>query len=86
MRPIPVLTPHRLTTAEILYHMPDHPGLLQSFIWQHSDRAPEFPRLMTFLEYWKDNIDAALHSVTVSHADLAGPKEFRYADASFSLH
>ena len=24
----------RLTTAEVLYYMPDHPELLQSFIWQ----------------------------------------------------
>ncbi|HJS33815.1 MAG TPA: Usg family protein, partial [Alphaproteobacteria bacterium] len=23
---------YRLTTAEIIYRMPDHPGLLQSFI------------------------------------------------------
>ena len=26
------LNDYRLTTAEILYHMPDHPALLQSFI------------------------------------------------------
>jgi hypothetical protein len=25
---------YRLTTAEIIYHMPDHPDLLQTFIWQ----------------------------------------------------
>jgi uncharacterized protein Usg len=35
----------RLTTAEILYHLPDHPGLLQTFIWQKLDRAPAFPEL-----------------------------------------
>lgn len=33
----------RLTTAEILYHMPDHPGMLQSFVWQKLDHAPAFP-------------------------------------------
>lgn len=33
----------RLITAEILYHMPDHPGVLQTFIWQKLDRAPTFP-------------------------------------------
>jgi len=27
------LNGYRLTTAEILYHMPDHPYLLQSFVW-----------------------------------------------------
>ena len=25
---------YRLTTAEILYRMPDHPAILQTFIWQ----------------------------------------------------
>jgi len=35
----------RLTTAEILYHLPDHPGVLQTFIWQKLDRAPGFPEL-----------------------------------------
>ena len=29
---------YRLTTAEILYYMPDHPDLLQSFLWQTYDR------------------------------------------------
>ncbi|MCB0177573.1 MAG: aspartate-semialdehyde dehydrogenase, partial [Anaerolineae bacterium] len=26
-----------LTTARILYRLPDHPGLLQEFIWQTHD-------------------------------------------------
>ena len=43
----------RLTTAEILYHMPDHPGVLQTFIWQKIDLAPEFPELTRFLDFWR---------------------------------
>ena len=35
---------YRLTTAEILYHLPDHPGLLQSYLWQDYDLAPAFRR------------------------------------------
>ena len=35
----------RLTTAEILYHLPDHPSLLQSYIWQAYDLAPAFPKI-----------------------------------------
>ena len=35
-----------LTTAEILYRMPDHRHLLQSYIWQEYDLAPKFPRLI----------------------------------------
>ena len=34
-----------LTTAEILYRLPDHPSLLQSFVWQEYDVHPRFPRL-----------------------------------------
>ena len=30
---------YRLTTAEILYRLPDHPSLLQSYIWQEYDLA-----------------------------------------------
>ena len=41
----------RMTTAEILYHMPDHPGILQSFIWQKLDMPPEFPKLHKFLDF-----------------------------------
>jgi len=29
-----VLKGYSLFTAEILYHLPDHPRLLQSFVWQ----------------------------------------------------
>ncbi len=59
----------RLTTAEILYHMPDHPALLQSFVWQQMDRAPRYPRLSKFLEFWHANLDGAVHSVTVAEAE-----------------
>ena len=32
-----MLKGYRLTTAEILYRMPDHPDLLQTFLWQELD-------------------------------------------------
>lgn len=28
---------YRLATAEITYRLPDHPSLLQTFVWQHYD-------------------------------------------------
>ena len=34
-----------LTTASILYRMPDHRSILQEFIWQEYDLAPRFPEL-----------------------------------------
>lgn len=77
---------YRLTTAEILYRMPDHPGLLQSFVWQQLDRAPDFPGLTRFLDYWRCNLDAELHSVRVGSAELFRAPEIRTAQAEFRLH
>ena len=39
---------YRLTMAEIIYHLPDYPDLLQSFIWQTMDIAPTFPSIRKF--------------------------------------
>jgi uncharacterized protein Usg len=76
----------RLTTAEILYHLPDHPGLLQTFIWQKLDHAPAFPELHRFLDFWRRDIEGPLHSVRVASAALTKPVGFRYADGEFRLH
>jgi uncharacterized protein Usg len=70
---------YRLTTAEILYHLPDHPDLLQSFVWQELDLAPAFPVLRKFLTFWTRNLDGKLHSVRVAHAELIKPAQFRIA-------
>ncbi|HVA11697.1 MAG TPA: Usg family protein [Stellaceae bacterium] len=77
---------YRLTTAEILYHLPDHPHLVQSFVWQQLDIAPQFPELHRFLDFWKHNIEGKLHSVQVAHATLIGPAKLRHAQVSLSLH
>jgi uncharacterized protein Usg len=76
----------RLTTAEILYRMPDHPSVLQTFIWQKLDRAPGFPELSRFLEFWKREIEGPLHAVRVASAALVEPVELRYAEGVFRLH
>jgi len=39
---------YRLITAEILYHLPDYPKLLQAYIWQAFDLAPRYPALHQF--------------------------------------
>jgi len=80
------LKDYRLTTAEILYHMPDHPDLLQTFIWQDLDIAPRFPVLRRFLDFWARSLDGKLHSVRVASTGLIRPAEFRYADACLTLH
>lgn len=77
---------YRLTTAEILYHLPDHPDLLQSFIWQHLDMAPDYPALRRFLDFWVHNIEGKLHSVKVARAPLVTPGEMRHAFFTGQLH
>lgn len=75
-----------LTTAHILYRIPDHPGVLQTFIWQEYDLAPRFPVLTGFLEFWKRELDGPLHSVRVAHSRLIKPAEFRAVNGVLTLH
>ena len=81
-----MLNGYRLTTAEILYHMPDHPGLLQSYTWQDLDIAPHFPELSRFLDFWKREIEGRLHSVTVAAKGIISPAEARFVGAEYRLH
>lgn len=76
---------YRLTTAEILYHMPDHPGVLQTFVWQKHDLAPRFPELTGFLEFWQREIEGPLHSVKVAVSALVSDKDLRYYSKGFTL-
>jgi uncharacterized protein Usg len=77
---------YSLTTAEILYRMPDHPGLIQSFVWQDYDLHPRFPRLRNFLEFWSRNLDGKLFKVRVAHTRLIRPSEFRLVEGELRLH
>jgi uncharacterized protein Usg len=70
----------RLTTAEILYRLPDHPSLLQSYVWQELDLTPEFPALRKFLDYWERHLEGKLHSVKICQAGLVAPSELRFAE------
>ena len=81
-----IIHPYSLTTAEILYRMPDHPHLLQSFVWQTLDIAPNFPSIVKFLAHWEREIEAAIHSVKVASKALARPAEFRRVDSVWTLH
>ncbi|HUY67682.1 MAG TPA: hypothetical protein VMV79_00075 [Alphaproteobacteria bacterium] len=80
------LRDYRLTTAEIIYRLPDHPDLLQSYIWQELDIAPRFPILHKFLRFWESHIEGKLYVVKVAHQALITPGEFRfYNDGEFVL-
>lgn len=77
---------YSLTTAEILYRLPDHPALLQSYIWQEYDLHPRFPRLKAFLDFWSSRLEGKLYRVTVAHALLVGPSELKMVGAEIKLH
>ena len=77
---------YRLTTAEILYHLPDHPAVLQSYIWQDLDIAPRFPVLHKFLDFWSREIEGKLHSVRVASVGLISPSQWRHTPHLVHLH
>ncbi|MCB2099342.1 MAG: aspartate-semialdehyde dehydrogenase [Rhodobacterales bacterium] len=80
------LNNYRITTAEILYRMPDTPAILQTFIWQNLDLAPHFPELRKFLDFWEARLDGPLHSVRVAAASVIMPPRYRCVAGDFRLH
>ncbi len=71
---------YRLTTAQIIYHLPDHENILQEFIWQEYDIAPEYPTLRGFIDFWIEEIEGALHSVYIARQTLITSSDYRHAD------
>ena len=74
-----------LTTAEILYRMPDHPSLLQTYIWQDYDEHPNFPKLYGVLNFWTENLDGPRYRIRVAQRKLISPAELRMVDGEFVL-
>jgi uncharacterized protein Usg len=74
-----------LTTANILYRLPDYPKIIQSYVWQEYDLHPDFPELRKFLEFWMRSLDGPLHSVIVAHSNLIRPAELRLMDGEFRV-
>ncbi len=75
-----------LTTARIIYRMPDHPLLLQEYIWQEYDLCPRFPKLRSFCDFWVKNLEGPLCFVQVAHSKLIRPAELRLVSAEFKVH
>lgn len=81
-----MLQGYGLTTAKLLYHLPDYPHLLQTFIWQEYDLAPRFPELHRFVDFWREKLEGPLHSVSYTHKRLIAPNEWRKVDGELMLH
>jgi uncharacterized protein Usg len=83
---VTIIRDYRLTTAKIYYHLPDYPGVLQTYVWQEFDIAPDYPGLRKFLDFWKDTLDGKLHSVEVASARSVKAGRRRDARHLRSLH
>lgn len=81
-----MLRGYGLTTAEFYYRMPDYRNVLNVFIWQDYDLAPDYPRLFDFIEYWHDEIEGPLHSVTFTHRKLIAAGQWRHVVGEFRYH
>jgi uncharacterized protein Usg len=81
-----MLKGYGLTTAEFFYRMPDYTHVLNSYIWQDYDIAPDHPRLFEFVEYWQSEIEGPLHSVRFTHRKLIAPGEWRNQVGEFHIH
>jgi len=75
----PYLNGYRLILADIVYRMPDHPGILQNFIWQELDLYPKLPILNRFIAFWNKNLDGKIHSIKVAWRGIAEPIDYKYA-------
>lgn len=77
---------YRLTTAEILYRMPDHPAILQTFIWQEYDLQPKLPNLNKFLKFWEHEIEGPIHSILVAKRKLITADELDMRNYEVTWH
>lgn len=80
------LIPNGVATLEVFYYMPDHPSLLaQSFVWQTLDYYPIFPRVRRFLDHWREDIEAVIREINLSH-DLARAQDtLRIVTETFTI-
>ncbi|MGI9413245.1 MAG: usg protein [Hyphomicrobiales bacterium] len=75
-----------MTTAEIFYSLPERPHVLQSYIWQGLDKAPNYPVLNRFLDFWQRELDGPLHSVRIGTTEDVALPEVRVADYGVTVH
>ncbi len=81
-----MLQGYGLTTAEFFYRLPDFRNVLNSFVWQEYDIAPDHPRLFKFIEFWQEKIEGPLHSVRFVPRRQIGPRGWRNVTGEFTLH
>jgi uncharacterized protein Usg len=58
--------------------------LADRFVWQTLDLAPAYPRIHRFLDFWRREIDAVIHSVQLATGEQLAPG--RVSPAAHLLH
>jgi uncharacterized protein Usg len=48
--------------------------------------APNFPKLLDFLDFWATNLDGPLYRVRVAHRRLIAPQEFSFVQGEPRLN
>ena len=81
-----LLKGYGLTTAEFFYRMPDYQSVLNSYVWQDYDIAPDHPKLFKFIEYWQEELEGPLHSVRFVHRKELCSGEWQNITGEFTLH
>jgi uncharacterized protein Usg len=81
-----MLKGYGLTTAEMIYGMPDYQSVLNTFVWQEYDLAPDYPRMFAFIEFWREEIEGPLRAVRFTHRKVIAPGEWRNVTGEFTLH
>ena len=72
-----------LITLDIFYYMPDHTSILNEFVWQTEDFAPEYQRIHKFLLYWQKNIEAVIQEILICDST---DRKWRNLDIDFKLN
>lgn len=81
-----MLKGYGLTTAEMIYRMPDYPHVLNTFVWQDYDLAPDHDKLLGFIDFWRSEIDGPLHMVRFCHRKMISPGAWRHVTGEFTYH
>ncbi|TNJ41568.1 usg protein [Phaeobacter sp. B1627] len=81
-----MLRGYGLTTAEFIYHMPDFAHVLNVFVWQEYDLAPDHPRLLSFIDFWKEEIEGPLRQVRFSHRKRVSSGEWCNLTGEFYIN
>ncbi len=81
-----MLKGYGLTTAQLFYRMPDYQNVLNTFVWQDYDLAPDHPKLFEFIEFWQDSIEGPLHSVQFTHRKMVSAGEWRHVVGELTYH